>query len=209
MAPKDYAEYMHYFAVFLQFMTLIIAINSYKKFKTKFAFYFISFLSFVFIIEFIGLIYLYHLEENSYEIYNIYTFFEFNIISLMYLSIIRDVKTLKLLKLLAVLFNIFYVLSFVFEQLQTYSITIEYFIFSIFSVCYLRELLNSDKMLNFKRHLPFWVTTGFLIFYLSSIPFQFIRAGLDGRELFIIQQMVFYIMQGCFIYGLIWSKKEI
>lgn len=206
MAPKDYAEYMHYFAVFLQFITLIIAINSYKKFRTKFAFYFICFLSFVFIIEFIGLIYLYHLEENSYEIYNIYTFFEFNIISLMYLSIIRDVKTLKIL---VMLFNIFYVLSFVFEQLQTYSITIEYFIFSIFSICYLRELLNSDKMLNFKRHLPFWVTTGFLIFYLSSIPFQFIRAGLDGRELFIIQQMVFYIMQGCFIYGLIWSKKEI
>ncbi len=205
---KDHTYYMHFFAVFLQLITLIIALSSYKKFKTAFVFYSICFLCFASIVEIIGLIYLHILEKHSYEIYNIYTFFEFNIIALMYLSLVKDRITISLVKFLGITFNIFYILSFIVEQLQSYTVTFEYLVFSIFCIAYLRELLNSNKMLNFKKHLPFWVTTGFLVFYLSSIPFQFIREGLDTRKLFIIQQIIFYIMQGCFIYGFIWSKKE-
>ena len=202
------AKLPYYIAVIFPLITLIIITVKYKKYKSRFTFYFLCFIYATAIIEIIGFIFLEIIEEWSSKIYNIYTFFEFNFITLAYLSLIRDKQTLKLIKYLNILFNVIYFASFLYISIQGYTITIEYLIVSVFFIAYLRELLKSDQIVNYKKHLPFWITTGFLIFYLSSIPFQFIRESLEDRELFFIQMFLIYIMHGCFIYGLLWSKKE-
>lgn len=201
-------DYLYYVAIAIQFITLFVVTVKYKKIKSRFVFFFTLFIYVSCIVELIGFYYLKVIEEHSAEVYNIYTFFEFNLVALIYYSLIKEAKSLKLILTLSLLFNLIYVVSFFYEALSSYTAIIQAPIVAVFFVFYLKELLNSDKILNYKKHLPFWITAGFIIFYLSSIPFQFIRETLDNRRMFFIQMFLIYIMHSCFIYGLLWSKEE-
>lgn len=207
MEKIELSDFFYYLALAFQFATLIIITLRYKKVKSRFAFFFAFFIYVTCLVEGLGLYYWKVLRAPSVDIYNIYLFFEFNLISLMYLSIIKDARSLKLIKVLNILFNSFYVVTFFYEPLQTYSIILESLVLSIFFISYLRELLVSDKILNYKNLLPFWITCGFLIFYLSSIPFQLLRESMQNRNLFFIPMFLIYIMHTAFIYGLIWRKE--
>ena len=209
MDKTELSDYLYYLAIAIQLLSLFIVTTKYKNYKSRFVFFFSCFIYITCVVELIGFYYLKVLKKYSFEVYNVYTFFEFNIITLMYLSIIKDLKTLNLIKLLNVTFNVIYIVSFFYIPVQNYTITIESLVLSVFFIAYLKELLSSDIILNYKKHLPFWITSGFLIFYLSSIPFQLIRGSLDNREMFSIQMFLIYIMHSCFIYGFLWSKKEI
>lgn len=204
----ELSEILYYLALLVQVVTLLVVTFRYKKYKSRFSFYFMSFIYVTVIVELIGWYYLKVIKEYSFEVYNIYTFLEFNLVTLMYLSLIKESKSLHLIKFLNVAFNLVYVSSFFYTPLQSYTITILSLVVSVFFVAYLRELLSSDKILNYKVHLPFWITAGFLIYYLSSIPLQFIRESLTTREMFSVQMIIIYIMHSCFIYGFIWGKTE-
>mgnify|MGYP000507130669 CR=1 FL=1 len=204
----ELTEILYYVAILFQIITLFVITFRYKYYKSRFSFYFLCFIYVTVLVELIGLYYLKVIEEYSFEVYNIYTFLEFNLVTLMYLSLIKERKTIHLIKFLNVIFNVIYIVSFIYKPLQSYTITILSLVVSVFFIAYLRELLTSDKILNYKRHLPFWITAGFIIFYLSSVPFQFIRESLTNRNLFSVQMIIIYIMHSCFIFGLLWSKEE-
>jgi hypothetical protein len=80
---------------------------------------------------------------------------------------------------------------------------------SVFIILFFRELLNSDKILNYKKMLSFWVSVGFLIFYLSTIPFfALIYSGFfDNRVMFPLLYSIIIVFHLCFIYGLVTCKK--
>lgn len=208
MEKMELSTILYYLAVFIQFITLIVVTVKYKKLKSKFIFFFALFIYATCLVESIGWYYWKVLREPSSEIYNIYTFFEFNLITLMYMSIISEKRSLNFIKVLNVLFNAFYITSFFYDALKSYNIILEALVLSIFCISYFRELLASDKILNYKKLLPFWITCGFFVFYLSSIPFQIIRESLVDRNMFFIQMFLIYIMHAGFICGLLWSKKE-
>lgn len=201
-------EILYFLAILVQISTLFVVTFRYKHYKTRFGFYFLCFIYVTVAVELIGLYYLKILREVSFDVYHIYTFLEFNLVTLMYLSLIKESKSLHLIKFLNVIFNVVYIASFIYKPLQSYTIIILSLIVSVFFIAYLRELLNSTKILNYKDHLPFWVTAGFMIYYLSSIPIQFIRESLPNRELFLVQMIIIYVMHSCFIYGFLWGKKE-
>ena len=67
----------------------------------------------------------------------------------------------------------------------------------------------SDKIINYKEHLPFWVSVAFLIFYITSIPFFTEMAYMQGRDLFFLVSILIIIMNLLIITGIIWSKKEV
>lgn len=207
MEKIELSDYFYYLAIVFQFATLITITLRYKKVKSRFAFFFAFFIYITCLVETIGLYYWKVLRIPSGEIYNIYLFFEFNLISLMYLSIIQDTRALKFIKILNILFNTFYIVSFFYDPLNSYNIILESLVLSVFCITYLKELLASDKIMNYKTLLPFWITCGFLIFYLSSIPFQIIRESMVNRNMFFIQMFLIYIMHSAFIYGVLWSKK--
>lgn len=193
-------------------ITAIIATIRYAKYESQFSSYFLMFIYVGVIVEAIGF-YFYKLNyeyEDSEWTYFIYTFFEFNLVALMYLSIFEDDKTKKLIKFLGLIFNIIYFGSLLYDALGTSKIiiAIEYSLLSFFIIAYLRELLNSDRILNFKRFLPFWISAGLMTYFMSSIPFQFIRATIQQNELLFVQPLINYFMYGCFIYAFLWSKKE-
>ena len=185
------------------------AIFRFKKYRSRFTFYFLIFLIASSIFESIGWYIKIILVDFNQEVYFIYSFFEFNLIALMYASIIEDKKVLGIIKVFAVVFNISYITGWIIDQEAYYEslIILESIFMSVIFISYFRELLNSDKILNFTKYLPFWITTGLMIYFLSSIPFQFIREDLS-RKLNIIQPVINYLMYSCFIYAFLWSKEE-
>jgi len=147
-------------------------------------------------------------QKNNLNIYNIYTFFEFNLVSIIYFNLNKEKVSRLIISYLIGVFNIIYFLSFYFLLLQKYTVTIGALTVSVFMVLYLKELLNSNKIIDYKRDLPFWITVGMLFYYLCTIPFlALVYIGLEGHLLFYIINIITIITHLCFIYGLLWSKK--
>tara|TARA_B110000971_G_C19888110_1_gene443977 strand:- start:219 stop:584 length:366 start_codon:yes stop_codon:yes gene_type:complete len=64
--------------------------------------------------------------------------------------------------------------------------SIEGFFNSVLIILYFTELLNLKKFLKHKKILTFWVSVGFLLFYLPSVPFftLLLLNMFDTREMF-------------------------
>lgn len=196
------------FPILLELITGIVAVCYYKKYKSKAFKYFLCYIWLVFGVELIGFISK-KMDVHNYWIYNIYTFFEFNLIALIYYQLTNDKISHKSIKFLILCFNIIYFFGFIYVSIQKYCVVLGSFIVSIFLMLYLKELLNSDKIISFKKNFSFWITVGFLLYYLTSIPFQTVYLiGLKSRELFYIQILITIVTHSCFIYGLLWGKKE-
>jgi hypothetical protein len=198
----------HYF----ELGSLILAVFFYKKYKYYsfykfFTIYITNIILFKAIDYFIG-------DgtsgvESNYDLYNIYTFFEFNFFALIYYSLIKNILRLRLVIGLILLFNCIYFLSFYFTTLSAFTVQIEGLFNSILIIVYFIELLNSNDILNYKKLFPFWMSVGFLVFYLTSIPFfTLLYLNLfDTRSMFNLLYALIILFHSCFIYGLISCKK--
>lgn len=190
-----------------QIITALLALIFYNKYRSKFMFWLCVLLFVIVGVESLGLIFLKN-KISSKQLYNIYTFFEFNIISLMYFYVVDEERSKKFFKILTYIFNAVYFFSFFYVDLQYYTVTLSSVLISVFLIIYFGELLNSNKILNYKKQLSFWVAVGFFIFYLGSIPFSIAVRFMPTRDLFFIQITLIFVMNFNIIYGLIWSKKE-
>ncbi|WP_158009641.1 hypothetical protein [Tenacibaculum todarodis] len=110
---------------------------------------------------------------------------------------------------LTVSFLLFWISVYFNSKLFHYLIIFEGVIISLYVFLYLKELLLSNKILNYKKLLPFWISVGFSVFYLSSIPFFAFLKYMKGRELFYIVSILIILMNLFIVTGLIWSKKEV
>ena len=199
--------FMEELGVNLHFVTLFLAIIFYNKFKTySFYKFFVGYFLVIVVVEILRRNYF---TNYSIDLYNVYTFFEFNSIALIYYHLIQQKKRLKIVKILAVSFNVVYLLSFIFDYYIQYTIPLEGVVNSIFVILYFVELLNSDNILNYKKLFPFWMSIGFLIFYLTSVPFwsMYYTSIFNTRAMFPIIYYLGTIYQLIFIYALITCKK--
>ena len=191
--------------IYFEFATFLVALLLVKKFKKPFYKYFIMYISVLFFVEL--LVSCFFKKNNSF-IYNIYTFFEFNLIALIFLSLTKEKFSHTIIKYLLIVFNFIYILSFIIQALEKYTVTLLAVFVSVFSVVYLRELLNSKRIINYKSDLSFWITVGVLLYYLPTIPqFYLVYIKNLGNSSFYILHYFTIITHLCFIYGLIWSRK--
>ena len=193
---------------YFEYGSLVFALIFYKKYK-EYPFY-KFFLIYLINIVLINILSSTIFIKNNHELFNIYTFFEFNIFALIYYYLISDNKTIRLLKILALIFNALYIVSFFIIELEKLIVSIEAIFNSIFIILYFRELLTSDKVLNYRKLLPFWISVGFLIFYLTTIPF-FTLLYFDYFNSIIKPYMLHFfiiVFHLCLIYGLVTCKKQ-
>ncbi len=192
--------------IYFEFATALVALITYQKHKQ---FYFKCFVAYVLVL--LGFEYLIasFFEKDNQGIYNIYTFFEFNLVSIIYYTLNKEKLSRLILRYLIGIFNCLYFLSFYFLFLQNYTVTIEALIVSVFMILYLKELLNSEKIIEYNREVSFWITVGMLFYYLCTIPFLALVyfIGLKGVFLFKIINIITIITHLCFIFGLLWSKR--
>lgn len=204
---SDDGLFVKNFSVYIQYISLIISFILYKKYKHYnfykfFIIYLLNIIVFNLLATFIFI-------KNNFELFNVYTFFEFNFFALIYYHLVEDKNKLKLIKILALIFNGIYFISFYFTFLKMYTVSIEGVFNSALIIIYFVELLNSKKILNYKKILPFWISVGFLLFYLTSVPFfTLLYSNLfDSRVMFPIIYYLIIVFHLCLIYGLIACKK--
>lgn len=201
--------YFQYSFIGLQLLAFFIAFFRLKKHKSEFMYLLTALLLLTFLNESIGL---YHVsaKKTGGQIYHlIYTFFQFNIIALMYFKLIKDKISQKVILFLTVLFSVSFGVVFFKNLSFIYLIIFGALNTSLYVFLYLRELLLSNEVLNYKRMLPFWVSVGFIAFYLPSIPFFSLIKHMKDRGLFFILYVLIALMNLFIIYGLICSKKRI
>ncbi|WP_339884327.1 hypothetical protein [Polaribacter vadi] len=189
----------------IEILSIILSLRYFPKFKKTYYYFFIAFLVFAVLFETLGMLLK---GTNNYWIYNIYTFFEFSSLVGIYYYLNTSVKSKKIIILLSIIYYIIYFISFKYVVLQKYTVIILPFFVVPFMFLYLQKLLNSSKIMNYKKVLPFWLTVGFLIYYLASVPFFSLQYlfGLYDRLLFTLLSSVVIIMHLIFIVSLLWIK---
>lgn len=198
-----------------------------KKYK-----YFVFFLISLFSLDFIGNI-LYEIQDfiEGYEgenlpVYALLTLLEFNFLFLFYKRLSEDKITKKVIWFNTWVFNSIFVISTLYYLYNDFFLK-EYnsiasisggILIAIVFFMFLREFLISNKILNYKKDLTFWITFGLLFYYLASIPvslflnysdFDSVEAGAAAANNHAL--IHFYLglfMHSCFMFGLFWSQKK-
>lgn len=191
------------FQVLSALLVLLIKRDS----KTGFLFYLRLILVFTASVELIGFV-LRNEGLNPFYIYFVFTGVVFVLITLMYYGVIFFRKKLIILKTLSFFLIAVWIVTFFYPVIFPNLIIFGSFNTSLFSFLYLRQLLLSNEIMNYKKLLPFWVSVGFLIFYLPSIPFFTLLDYMKNRGLFFILHLLIILMNLFIIYGLLCSKKE-
>ncbi|WP_140422749.1 hypothetical protein [Polaribacter haliotis] len=142
---------------------------------------------------------------------------------LFYRGIIQEKNTKKFLTFSFYIFNLTFLITSLYQITQGLFLTpynsisdiIGSILISIVLILYLKEVLNSDKILDYKKTLSFWITFGLLLYYLASIPFVSIFPKMDGLSentldfIFNVQRVLAILMHSCFIFGILWSQKKV
>lgn len=194
-------------SLFLQCFSAVLSLLVMGKFKT-FSYKVLSFiLCLTAIVELLGF-YNITINKSGLNLYVFYGFFLFNLISLFYKRVLDFKVRKKILLALMILFNISVILTFLNIISLNYLIMTGSIIASIYSFLYLRKLLISDNIIVYSKVLPFWISVGFLVFYLPAIPFFSLLKYMTSRGLFFILDVLIIIMNLIIIYGLITCSKE-
>ena len=195
------------FILIVELLSLSLSLVLLSKFRSEYFYFFILFIFCADLVELLSLFYR-GKRMNTYWIYNVYTFFEFTSIAAIYYHLNNEMKSKSIIIYMSVVFYCIYFSSFYFTVIQNYTVIILPFFTVPFMFLYMRELLNSNKIINYKKELPFWITVGFLIYYIGSLPFFTLQyvVGLRDRVLFTLLASVVLVMHLTFIGGLLWSK---
>lgn len=198
---------MNYLDLLVQIITSLLSLFFYLKNRTKFMLLLTCLTVLTAMVEVYGE-YTVFTGKSSFFLYHIFSLIQFSIIFFIYLSL-NKIRTLnKLFYLLHFFFFSFWVIIFFRNDLFFYLIILGAFNTSVYVLFYLRSILMSDKILNYRKLLPFWVSVGLLVFYLPSIPFFTLFGQMKNRGLFFILNILVILMNVFIIYGLLCSKKE-
>ncbi|MCP1297588.1 hypothetical protein NK356_00200 [Chryseobacterium sp. S0630] len=127
---------------------------------------------------------------------------------LLYVPMLKKIQTIILALFVLNIAVMFYTED---DLLHHFSFNMLYadillLLFSI--ILFLYQTFNSDKILEIKNYLPFWISVALLIFFIGSIPILFFRTTVSETIYFFILFMLNLISNGILILGLIWNKQE-
>lgn len=210
-----------YTAYILSFISaLIYAIFYFKKSFEIDLKYFSAYLFFMFSFEMIAS-YVKHKGYDNLWVYNSLIFLEFNCLFFFSREILDSKKTKKIILNIIIIFNIIYFSSNLISldnYLTKYNSLASIsgsFLITIVLFLFYKDFLDSNRILNYKKSLSFWIAFGLLFYYLGTIPFTSIINFLSAipREIksyFIkIQVFLSLFMHSCFIFGILWSRKQV
>lgn len=150
------------------------------------------------------------IDENLW-LYNLGMIFTFLFYIVYYYKMVDSLKHKFYLR---IIFIVYVILSGTDILIHWNEITVSYLSYSriigslllfVCAIFYLNEVFNSNKILNFFKTLPFWITIGSLIFYLTTIPIVIYSSKLNFSHTVYIMILVLsnYFLYGCFITGFI------
>ena len=210
-----------YSAYILSFISAFIyAVFYFKKSFEIDLKYFLAYLFFMFSFEMIASYVSYKGHDNLW-VYNSLIFLEFNCLFLFSKEILVSKKAKKIVLKIIIIFNIIYFLAnlisfdnFLTKYNSLASISGSFLITIVLFLFY-KDFLDSNRILNYKKSLSFWIAFGLLFYYLGTIPFTSIINFLSDIpleiKLYLIKIQIFLslFMHSCFIFGILWSRKQV
>lgn len=193
--------------LYFQFITAVLVVSFYNK-NSLFHKLLCIYLIVTFFVELLGT-YLGANKMDNFLLYHFYSLIEFTLILMMYRSVVRDVKLFKIAYVLLLVVFLFWTLTFYKKEYFTIMTVLGYFNVGILSFLYMRELLISNELINYKKLLPFWVSVGFIVFYLTLIPFMSFWNFMNNRAFIPILHALIILMNLIISFGLIWSYKKV
>lgn len=108
-------------------------------------------------------------------LYNIYGFIGLILLGLFYLRHIHELKAKRIIKMIVVLCSVFAVVYFLisgrfFDTYLPYDDAVRTFAIFTFVLLYLRELLNSDRLLDFYKSQVFYISIGLMLWNICITP---------------------------------------
>ena len=191
--------------IYFEFSSFLVAFLCLLKHKETFFKVFVAYLLVIYVIELLINTYF---ENNNKHIYDILTFFEFNLIFLLFYTLNKEGRSRILIKYFAIGFNLIYAISFYYQILKDYTVILGPILGSVLMFIYLKDLLKSDKVVDYKRNLSLFITVTLLFYYLSTIPFftMLYITGMRDSFLFYIVHIITIVTHLSFIFGMLWSK---
>lgn len=188
---------------------------NYKKIRSNFYLkLFIIFIGYSLFTEILGFLIGAILRINSHFIYNSWNLINHYFYMFFFLGLIKNKLRRDFIKGLIIIYLLFTIIEVSFftnflNQFLEKNLIIGSFLIMISVLMYFYELLKSDKILNLKGSMFYWIGLGVLFFNVGFIPAyvvaEYISFGVAYR---IITLVLNLIMAGCFITGFIVSKKE-
>ncbi|MDX8553912.1 hypothetical protein MK851_09800 [Tenacibaculum sp. 1B UA] len=200
MIKSDFPLYSQILVALLSIIFLIIK-------KTRFLKILTLFLVVTSLVELVGAYYT-EIMKPSFFIYHYYTFFEYVIIYFLFEGLVKDKKRLNISRILLLAFVIMWGMIYYDKTYLFYSMIVGSFNVGVLAFLYLRELLLSNEIINYKKLLPFWVSVGLLVFHLPAIPFFSFFSYMKNRNLFPILHSLIFLMNIIISFGLLWSNKK-
>src|SRR5690606_16260701 len=158
-----------------------------------------------------------YLSKNAW-LYNSYRMFIFPFYIYYYYLLMISIKKKQLVLYLLTLFIIVSLMDAVINRNDFIStnLAITRIVGGLFilisSSIYLMEILKSNELLVFHKTLPFWITFGALIYYLTTIPIFIFKQYLNEFDSYSIYTTILYIsnyfLYGFFIIGFILNAIE-
>ena len=139
---------------------------------------------------------------------HVYTFFEFNFIFLIYREIVQAPRLRQFMKILILALNLLYFFSWFNSDYRGIVVPIGGIVVSVFMFLYFRALLLSDRVLYYRKHAMFWITIGFFVYYLASVPFFLMLDFMKDRGMFYVLAILVIVMNLFILYGLLCCQKR-
>jgi hypothetical protein len=200
----------------LQFLAAIAATLYYYKYKDTFLKYIIFFIWYTAINELAARLLVNALHGNNIILYNVYYILNFTYSILLYRSALSKQKNKRLMVPLLVIYLVSVAVMCFFFSFRYDFFTFTYAEGALFVIAgitlYFSEILRSDKIIHINKNLLFWISTGWLIFYVASIPFFLMRQYYARLSFISISMYLIYflnfVLYSIFIIGFIWSGRE-
>lgn len=201
---------------FLQFSAAITASIYYYKYKDTFLKYFLFIIWYSVLNELAARLFVKQMGGNNIILYNIYNIINFSYSILLFRSSLSKPTNKRIMLPLLVIYLVSVVAMCFFYNFRYDFFILTYVLGALFVITgialYFNEILRSDKIIHVNKNLLFWLSTGWLIFYIATIPFYMMRQYYANLPVISISMYLIYfhnfVLYLIIITGFIWSGKE-
>lgn len=196
-------------------ISIIAGLINFKKFKQNKIFkVFLYFLVYTFFSEIVAVIMTKYFIISSGPIYSVWNFLNLLFYAYFIYNILSSRLKRKIIKFLVFVFVIITLINFTFyvnffSDHVVYNTIMAKLIVVIFTLLFFTEIIQSDKLLEIKNSLYFWIIFGVFLYNIGFLPaFALVKYTSYIGIFRFITLTLNIVMHSCFIIGFFKSQKK-
>ncbi len=144
--------------------------------------------------------------EQNYWLFNIYLLVDYSFFLYFFTSLLKKNKIKKTLNIINIVYVIIGTLILIasdtfFIRDSIYTVTLGTILLLFAIILFYFDLLKSDKIINFKKYLPFYISIGLLGFNMCTTPLSIFSIYFERiNELFVNVKINIYLFANIFMY---------